>query len=363
MYSALQNGGRSSMARASGCGPDGCGFESRCPPQFMTNPIVKYILNNHVLTALILLGLLWLSIELNGIIIIIFISYIIMAALSPFSDFLIKKRIPRILSVLIPYTIAISILLLLIFPLVPFFISQIELLFSNFPKYINQVAGTFNLHIDPASIRNVFESDINALGKNALSVTGKIFSGFFSTFTVFVISFYLMSQREMLRKQFVLLWPKKHQIKALETIDQIESKLGMWLRGQLALSFTMGLCVWAGLTIFGLPFALPLGLMAGLLEIVPTIGPIVSAIPAVIVALTISPGLAISIVIFYILLQMLEGHILVPKIMQKAVGLNPIVIIVGVLIGSHFMGILGALLTVPFIAMALIVIKSFKTSN
>lgn len=286
-----------------------------------------------------------------------------MAALSPFSDFLTRKRIPRILSVLIPYTITIAVLVLLIFPLIPFFISQVQLLFSNFPKYINQVAKTFNLPIDANSIKNVFESDINALGKNALSVTGKIFSGFFSTFTVLVISFYLMSQREMLKKQFIALWPKKYQDQALKTTAQIENKIGWWLRGQLILSFTIGFFTWIGLSILGLPFALSLGLIAGILEIVPTIGPIVSAIPAVIVALTISPGLAVSVVIFYILLQMLENHILVPKIMQKAVGLNPIIIIIGVLIGSKFLGILGALLAVPFIAMVFILVRSLKPTN
>lgn len=283
-----------------------------------------------------------------------------MAALSPFSDFLAEKRIPRIVSVLIPYVFTIAILVLLIFPLVPFFTSQIHLLFSNFPKYINQIAKTFNLSIDASSSNNIFQSDINAIGKNALSVTGKIFSGVFSVLTVFVISFYLMLERGMLKKQFIALWPKKYQENALKTIAQIESKIGLWLRGQIILSFTIGFCVWLGLTLLGLPFALPLGLLAGILEIVPTIGPIISAMPAIIVALTISPGIAISVVVFYILLQMLENNILVPKIMKKAVGLNPIVIILGVLIGSKFLGILGALLAVPFTAMLLIIAKSFK---
>lgn len=329
----------------------------------MNNPIVKYLINNHFLAALIVIALFWLAIELSGILIIIFISFIIMAALSPFSDSLTRKRIPRILSVIIPYTITIAILVLLIFPLIPFFISQIELLFNNFPKYVGQVARTFNLNIDVSNVKNVFESDLGSLSKNALSVTGKIFSGFFSTLTVFVISFYLMLQREVLKKQFVGLWPKKSQENVFKTIALVESKIGWWLRGQVILSFTVGFSTWIGLTLLGLPFALPLGLLAGILEIVPTIGPIISAIPAIIVALTISPGLAVSVAIFYILLQALENHILVPKIMQKAVGLNPIVVIIGVLIGSKFLGILGALLAVPFIAMVFILVKSFKPSD
>ncbi|MBI2613348.1 MAG: AI-2E family transporter [Candidatus Levybacteria bacterium] len=329
----------------------------------MKNPIIDYLAHNQFLTTLIVLALIWLAAELSGILIIIFISYIIMAALSPFADFLIKKRIPRILSVLIPYTTTIAVLVLLIFPLVPFFASQIEILFSNFPIYINQIAKTFNLDINVSNVDNVFQSDINTIGKNALSVTGKIFSGAFSMLAVFVISFYLMLQREMLKEQFIAFFPKKYQEKVLKTVAQIENKIGLWLRGQMILSFTIGFSTWAGLTLLGLPFALPLGLLAGILEIVPTIGPIISAVPAIIVALTISPGVALSVVIFYILLQMVENNILVPKIMQKAVGLNPIVVIIGVLIGSKFLGVLGALLAVPFIAMVLIIAKSFKSSN
>lgn len=329
----------------------------------MRNPIISYLIHNQFLITLIIVALLWLAAELSGILIIIFISYIIMAALSPFSDFLREKRIPKIVSVLIPYLITIAILVLLILPLVPFLASQIQLFFSNFPKYIDQVAKIFNLHIDVSNIGNVFESDINSIGKNALNVTGKIFSGVFSLLTVLVISFYLMLERGSLKDQFITLLPKKHQAKGREGLDQIEKKLGLWLRGQLILSFSIGLTAWIGLMLLGLPFALPLGLMAGMLEIVPTIGPIISAVPAIIVALTISPQLAVIVTVFYIVIQMLENNILVPKIMEKAVGLNPIIIILGVLIGSKFLGILGALLAVPFIAMVLIIVRSFKTSN
>lgn len=286
-----------------------------------------------------------------------------MAALSPFSDFLTSKRFPKIISVLIPYVLTISILVLLILPLIPFFISQIQLLYTSFPKYINQVAQTFNLNIDTSNINNILESDINTIGQNALSVTGKIFSGVFSLLTVFVISFYLLLERNTLRKQFVVLWPKRYQEKILKTISQIENKLGLWLRGQIVLSFSIGFTIWIALTLLGIPFALPLGLLAGMLEVIPTVGPIISAVPAIIVALTISPGIAITVVIFYIVIQMLENNILVPKIMEKAVGLNPIVIIIGVLIGGKFLGILGALLSVPFIAMILIIVKSLKTSD
>ncbi len=328
----------------------------------MRNSIANYVIRNQFLATLIILGFFWLAFELKEILIIVFISYIIMATLSPFSDILVKKRIPHVLSVLIPYLLTITVLVLLIFPLVPFFASQIQQFFKTFPTYINQAANLLNIKIDASSINGVVSSDIESLGKNALNVTGKIFSGVFSLFTVFVISFYLMLERNRLKKEAALLIPEKYRKKGLETISNIEKKLGAWFRGQIILSFTVGLAVWVTLTVLSLPFALPLALLAGILEIVPTIGPIISAIPAILIASTISPAIAISVIIIYIIIQMLENNILVPKIMEKAVGLNPIVIIIGVLVGSQFLGILGALLSVPFIAMVLIIIRSFKTS-
>ena len=139
--------------------------------------------------------------------------------------------------------------------------------------------------------------------------------------------------------------------------------MGAWFRGQIVLSFSIGFLTWISLLILGLPFALPLALLAGILEIVPTIGPIISAIPAVIIALNISPTMALLVVLLYIIIQLLENNILVPRIMEKAVGLNPIVIILGVIIGSKLMGIAGALLAVPFISLVVVVISSVRDNK
>jgi predicted PurR-regulated permease PerM len=217
----------------------------------MNNPVIKYLLNNQFLAALIVIAIIWLAIQLSGILILVFISFIIMAALAPFSDYLVKKRFPRIFAVIIPYSITIAVLVLLIFPLIPLLGSQIQLLFKNFPKYIDQVAKILNLHTN--SNTNFLGSDISTIGINAISVTGKIFSGVFSALTVFVISFYFMLQREKLKKQFSSLCPKKYQEHVLNTIVLIENKIGYWLRGQLILCFAIGLVTWIGLALIGLP--------------------------------------------------------------------------------------------------------------
>jgi len=140
----------------------------------------------------------------------------------------------------------------------------------------------------------------------------------------------------------------------------VEDKLGAWLRGQIVLSLAIGVITWFVLTILGIPFALPLAILAGFLEIIPTIGPIIAAIPAVIVAFAISPFMGLVVMLAYVGIQVAENNILVPKIMQKAVGLNPVVILVAILIGANLMGIIGALLSIPLVSAAIIIFRAYK---
>lgn len=114
------------------------------------------------------------------------------------------------------------------------------------------------------------------------------------------------------------------------------------------------------LSILGLPFALPLAVLAGLLEAIPTLGPTLAAVPAVIVALTVSPSLAVLVIITYIVIQTLENNVLVPKIMQRAVGLNPVIVILGVMVGANLMGVVGALLSIPFLSFILVLYTSLE---
>ena len=323
--------------------------------------VLKLLINNQFLVALIVVTSIWFLIELREILIILFISFILTSTLSIFVDFLEKRRFPKILAVLIPYVTTVSVIAMLIIPLVPFFTSQLQMLFASFPIYLNQAAKLLNISIDSSEINKILPIDPNSIGKNALLFTGKLFNGVFSSLAILVISFYFMLGRGKINRAVVALFPKGSEHKVLSVIDQMERKLGAWFRGQLLLSFSIGLATWIGLSALGIPSALPLALLAGILEIVPTIGPIISSIPAIIIALTISPAIAGIVVALYILIQMAENNFLVPKIMERAVGLNPIVIIVGVMIGAKLIGVLGALLSVPFIAIIVILLKNLNT--
>lgn len=181
--------------------------------------------------------------------------------------------------------------------------------------------------------------------------------------TVFIVSLYLLLYNDNFKRHFSKLFHERNQTKVLNTVGLVNEKLGAWLQGQIMLSLTIGFLTWLALMLLGIPFALPLALLAAILEVVPTLGPTLSAIPAVIVAFTISPTMALVIIATYIMIQLIENQLLVPKIMERAVGLNPVIVICGVGIGAQLMGIIGALLAIPFISFIVVVYKSLEAQR
>lgn len=326
----------------------------------MVHKFVSYLLKNQFILALFLFICGWFILEIRSIIVSLFLAYIIMAALLPFVGFFRARRFPKLLAVFIPYIIIMIAIFLLIILLVPFFVDQIRSLFTGFPHYLNKSAGLLGFQLNLHQVQTYFTGQSNLLGENAITYTGKLFSSLFSIITVLVVSFYLLMYNDAFKLWVASMFHANDRSKVRDTMERVDEKLGNWLRGQVVLSFFIGIMSWVGLMLIGMPFALPLALIAGFLEIVPTLGPILSAIPAVIVALTISPTLAIGVVVLYILIQLTENHVIVPKVMQRAVGLNPVVVILAIMIGANLMGLVGALLSIPFVSFVILLFRSIN---
>lgn len=326
----------------------------------MLSPIVKYILNNHILTTVIIIAVAFLMYQVQGILIGIFMAYIIMASMHPFVRTLRRYKVPKIVAIVLIYAIVIAFIVLLVIPILPFFVSQIQALFKAIPEYLETLSIAFGIELNTSTIQSYISPTVGSISQNAFSITGKVFGGIFSVLTIFILSFYLLLDRERLGRETPNILPSEYREKARLTIHLVEEKLGAWLRGQVVLSLVIGVITWLVLTALGIPFALPLAILAGFLEIIPTLGPIIAAIPAVIIAFAISPVMGLVVMIAYAGIQVAENNILVPKIMQKAVGLNPVIILISILIGGQLFGIVGALLSIPFVSAAIIIFRSFK---
>jgi len=181
---------------------------------------------------------------------------------------------------------------------------------------------------------------------SVLSVVGLVFSGF----TVLVVTFYWTAERLIIRRTILRFLSPEQRERGLEIWDDVERKLGSWLRGQIILMCSIGLAFGVGLTLLGVKFALVLAIMAALAEIIPLVGAYVGTAPAVIVALTQSLTLALWVALFGVIVQLVEANVLAPRVMGRVTGISPLSVILGLLTGAELMGVPGALLAVPVAA-------------
>jgi len=307
-----------------------------------------------VLFTLAILGLIWLIIQIRDIILLLFVSLILVSTLHSPVRWLAKKRIPRPVSIILFYLLILAVFGGVIALLIPPFIEQTKTLLENVPTFL-ELGNRFFLNQLPINeLIKSFSGGLNFFGESFLKYTWGFFGNIITVMAVFVITFYLLLRWDNLGKFLSAGFGSEQRINRL--LGKIESGLGNWLRGEFLLMIIIGVMSYIGLTLLRIPYALPLAIFAGLLEIIPIIGPVVSAIPAIIVTLAVSPLLALATAALYFLIQQLENNLVVPKIMEKAVGLDPLATILALMIGAKLMGVLGALLSVPFVLLAKIVI-------
>jgi predicted PurR-regulated permease PerM len=221
---------------------------------------------------------------------------------------------------------------------------------------VNELMGGIDLG---DAIKQIF-STVNG-GESVLNRTVGVFNGFFTFITVLVISFYLVAEEKGMREFIRSLVPPHYQEFTMGLVDSIQKKMGLWLLGQLILSVSIFLMTFLGLSLLGVKYALFLALLAGLLEVIPYIGPFVSAVPAIFFAFIQNPALAIAVLVLYIIIQKVEGYVLVPKVMEKTVGVSPLAVLLALLIGFKLAGVLGLLLAVPLVGAFTVVINEFAS--
>jgi len=291
------------------------------------------------------LAFLWLLIQIRQIILALFVATILMAALNPLVDKLEKLKLPRVLAALLIFIFIIGgfgvTLGLIISPLV----EQTALLVNKLPANVPYFPI---LGLDGSALLGQFV-EVGRIPANLVRLAFGFFSNLVGIFAIFVITFYLLLERKNLDKYLVMLFGEGEEAKAKIVIDKIEEKLGGWVRGQIILMLVVGILDFIGLKLLGIEFALPIAILGGLLEIVPNIGPTVATVPAILAGLTVSLPHAAAAAGWYFLVQQAENTIIVPKVMQKATGVYPLVTILALAAGFKLGGVAGAILAVPLV--------------
>ena len=329
----------------------------------MKSQVIEISPKTIFITIAILFGL-FVAWQIKGILLSLVIAYILMSGFAPLVDWFEKEGVNKTVAVLATFILIISVLGLLIFAVIPPLIVQTRELILSLPQYIDSLDrfvqtknGLPNITID--DITQFLTQRIDKALTNVLSVILNVFTGFLTFITVAVFSFYLLLERDKIKQNLFIFFPHLSKERVYRLGHKIEEKLGAWLRGQVTLMLLVGAATWLGLTILGIKYALPLAVVAGILEIVPIIGPIISAVPAIIIAFVQNPVLVIAVIILYLVVQQVENYLLVPKVMERAVGLSPLIIIFALLVGGSLLGIIGALLAVPVTAIIQVILEDF----
>jgi len=303
---------------------------------------------------------------IRDILAILFVAIVLSSAMEPSIEWMQKRRIPRIFGIAIIYIILVSVIGISIYLIIPPMITQFIQLANDFPMYVDRLQSMLSGFRNYTAAHGWLDNITNSFGSltaNLQNAAGSIistvynfFGGIFSIIIIFVITFYMAAEKNAIKKLVWSLTPEEKQSYVMDVFNRMQRKIGMWMRGQLILCLVIFAMTYLGLLIIGVKYALVLALIAGFTEFIPYLGPIIGAVPAVFLAFTQSPGLALLVAILYLIVQQLENNFLVPKIMEKTAGLNPIISMVVLMVGFSVGGVMGALLSIPVATAATVIV-------
>ncbi|MDO8667691.1 MAG: AI-2E family transporter [bacterium] len=341
--------------------------------EFNKQPININITSATIFKTVAIFALLYVLYLINDILILFFVALVFSSALDPWVDWLKKRKIPRSVSVLVLYLAVFSVLGLILYLIIPIIIKEVNDMSNNFPRYFESVYSKFSDLKDYSlkyGLADKFKGSLDFISdylqttaSGIFFTVANIFGGIFSFVLVLVLTFYMVVEESAIKKLVWSIAPVKHQPYMMHLINRMQIKMGHWLRGQLILGLSLAVITYLGLLILGVNYALVLALMVGLFSFVPYMGAVLGAIPGVFIAFTQAPLLAIFAVILFYIIHFIEVNFLYPKIMEKAVGLNPIISILVLLAGFKLAGVIGAILSIPVATAAAVFIKDIFDSK
>ena len=329
----------------------------------------RSVLVGNILTFLAILGIvlfIWLIWCLKSVVILILISTVLATGLAPTVLWIEKLKLPggikinRSLAILIIYA-AVVIVLLGVITLVVVPLVRESIQFSkSLPKYLSaakvwlaDIQAQYPRLPDLPELMTRAQSQLGNAGRYIIKSVGPVF-GFFggviSSLAVVVITYFLLATRERIREGFLSLVPPKYVKETDQVLHKMGQAMGGWLRGQLILAGIVGGSTALAMLLIGVPYPYVIAVIGAIAELVPMVGPVVAAVPAVLLLLGGPFWKIVATIAFFALLSAFDGYVITPKLMQKSVGLSPLLTIIALMVGVSLLGVVGALLAVPLTA-------------
>ena len=312
---------------------------------------------------------------INTLLIGIVFSYII----NPLVKYIEKKGVKRSIAILIIYVIVILLIILLGMIVVPQTIQQIKKMIISLPGFMSDISVKLN-----AINNKIFKEypNVSKIMSNAMQtinqklgtiqtsildklsqtgdVTGNIFSNLLRIVLVPVVSFYMLLDKEKCIDFIMGFIPNENKDKFLSICSDMDKAYSEFIRGRLIMAIFVGVLTAIALIIMKVDFAIIIGILTMVGDIIPYIGPFIAVTPAFILAFLDSPLKAVVVVIVFVSIQWVENNILAPKLLGSKIGINPLLVIVSLIIGGGMFGVVGMILSVPFVATVKILYLHFK---
>lgn len=352
------------------------------------------------IAILLVLGFVRILGVIQDVIIMFLIALFLSAALAPAVDKLEQYKIPRPLGIVIVYIFLLGIIVSISASLAPVVGGQVKTLAGSIQDMVKNlvtlnpdswISSKIQPYVEPyiepllnsINQNEVFDvlqgnlesfaSTATEFGKNAIGVIIGLFNGVFRTILVLIITFFMILGSKSTHDFFSSLFPHRYSDYIETKTKQVSHSIGNWVRGQTLLAITMGVISYAIFRIIGIEFALTLALVSALAEFFPYLGPFITFTSAALVAFNQSPILLVWLAIAYVILQVVEGNIMVPLIVGRSVGLKPIVVIFAILsgaaigynIGGESIGLtfVGMILAVPVANIISIFLRDYTGKN
>jgi predicted PurR-regulated permease PerM len=321
--------------------------------------------------------LLWCAFLARHALLLIYVSGLLAVGFSPIVRLIERqkvlpigsKRFPRWLAILVLYIGILGAVFLVGFLIVPPLVHQAQSLWTQLPGMFDRAQqflidkGILKEHL---TLREAVQRAPGSGGDAVGAVAGAIANvagGIFGIVTILILTFYILVEAATLRLLMLRLFPRARRPQVAEASREVTVKVSAWLGGQLLLGTIIGTTSAIGLWALGIPFFYVLALISGVGEMIPVIGPVLAALPALAIAATVSLKKVLLVLIFFIVQQQFENHVLVPKVMSRQVGVSAVTVIAALLIGGELLGILGAILAVPTAAILQVIGEQILREN
>ncbi|UNC92593.1 AI-2E family transporter [Candidatus Contubernalis alkaliaceticus] len=330
-----------------------------------------------IFALLILYGLYSLRNTLISVLFPFLASFIIAYLLNPLLEFVCQKNISRSVGIFIIYLAFFLTLVLLSINVIPSLMGEMQKLLVKVPMYSSQIQQfivemqqdyhRFNL---PDSIRSVIDTNIDQFQGLILDLLEgftetviNLFSHIILLVLIPLLVFYILKDLENIKRFIYKMIPHKYRGRVRAAAEDIDKTLGAYVRGQIFISIFVAGMVYVGLLVLGVEFALLLAIINGVTNVIPYFGPIIGAVPAFFIALLESPLLALKVILMITIVQQVESHVLTPTVFGKNLGLHPVIVILSLLAGGSFFGLLGLIFAVPVVAVIKVLFKHLRKNK